>query len=80
MTDNPFPAIMGRVCYRPCETACNRGQLDSAVGINSVERYLGDQAIRQGWLPQAGPTRRPVIRDGTIRTTTSRSPGAQGST
>jgi NADPH-dependent glutamate synthase beta subunit-like oxidoreductase len=49
MADNPFPAIMGRVCYRPCETACNRGQLDSAVGINSVERYLGDQAIAQGW-------------------------------
>lgn len=49
MTDNPFPAIMGRVCYRSCETACNRAQLDSAVGINSVERYLGDQAIAQGW-------------------------------
>ena len=49
MADNPFPAIMGRVCYRPCETACNRAQLDSAVGINSVERYLGDQAIHEGW-------------------------------
>jgi 2-oxoacid:acceptor oxidoreductase delta subunit (pyruvate/2-ketoisovalerate family) len=49
MADNPFPAIMGRVCYRPCETACNRGQLDEAVGINSVERFLGDEAIRRGW-------------------------------
>jgi 2-oxoacid:acceptor oxidoreductase delta subunit (pyruvate/2-ketoisovalerate family) len=49
MADNPFPAIMGRVCYRPCETACNRAQLDSAVGINSVERFLGDEAIKQGW-------------------------------
>ncbi|HEU5469508.1 MAG TPA: FAD-dependent oxidoreductase, partial [Actinophytocola sp.] len=49
MLDNPFPAIMGRVCYRPCETACNRGQLDESVGINSVERFLGDQAIRRGW-------------------------------
>jgi NADPH-dependent glutamate synthase beta subunit-like oxidoreductase len=49
MQDNPFPAIMGRVCYRPCETACNRAQLDSAVGINSVERFLGDEALRQGW-------------------------------
>jgi NADPH-dependent glutamate synthase beta subunit-like oxidoreductase len=47
--DNPFPAIMGRVCYHPCETSCNRGQLDEAVGINSVERFLGDEAIRQGW-------------------------------
>ncbi|WP_206053648.1 NAD(P)-binding protein [Nocardioides iriomotensis] len=49
MADNPFPAIMGRVCYHPCETACNRAQLDEAVGINSVERFVGDEAIRQGW-------------------------------
>jgi 2-oxoacid:acceptor oxidoreductase delta subunit (pyruvate/2-ketoisovalerate family) len=54
--ENPMPAIMGRVCYRPCETACNRAQLDEAVGINSVERFLGDEALRQGWsLPSAGP-------------------------
>ncbi|HTW00027.1 MAG TPA: NAD(P)-binding protein [Streptosporangiaceae bacterium] len=49
MADNPFPAVMGRVCYRPCETACNRGQLDESVGINSVERFLGDEAIARGW-------------------------------
>jgi NADPH-dependent glutamate synthase beta subunit-like oxidoreductase len=49
MEDNPFPAVMGRVCYHPCETACNRGQLDEAVSINSVERFVGDEAIRQGW-------------------------------
>ncbi len=49
MRDNPFPAVMGRVCYHPCETACNRAQLDEAVGINSVERFLGDEAIKQGW-------------------------------
>jgi len=47
--DNPFPAIMGRVCYHPCETACNRAQLDEAVGIHSVERFLGDEAIARGW-------------------------------
>jgi 2-oxoacid:acceptor oxidoreductase delta subunit (pyruvate/2-ketoisovalerate family) len=56
MTDNPLPAVMGRVCYRPCETACNRGQLDAAVGINSVERFLGDEAIRRGWtVPVTAP-------------------------
>ena len=49
MEDNPLPAIMGRVCYHPCETACNRVQIDEAVGINSVERFLGDEAIKQGW-------------------------------
>ena len=47
--DNPLPAVMGRVCYQPCEGACNRGSIDSAVGINSIERFLGDEAIRQGW-------------------------------
>ncbi len=47
--ENPLPAVMGRVCYHPCEGACNRAQLDSAVGINSVERFLGDEAIRRGW-------------------------------
>ena len=53
--DNPFPAVMGRICYHPCETACNRAQLDEAVGINSVERFLGDLAIERGWpLPGAG--------------------------
>src|SRR5215469_18569116 len=56
MVDNPLPAVMGRVCYRPCETACNRGQLDAAVGINSVERFLGDEAIKQGWtVPVTAP-------------------------
>ena len=47
--DNPLAAIMGRVCYHPCEGACNRGKLDEAVGINSVERFLGDEAIKKGW-------------------------------
>ncbi|HSH07063.1 MAG TPA: NAD(P)-binding protein [Burkholderiales bacterium] len=47
--DNPLPAVMGRVCYHPCESACNRAQLDAAVGINSVERFLGDEALRRGW-------------------------------
>ena len=63
VNDNPFPAIMGRVCYHPCESACNRTELDSAVGINSVERFLGDEAIEQGWqLPEpAAPTGRRVL-------------------
>jgi NADPH-dependent glutamate synthase beta subunit-like oxidoreductase len=47
--DNPFAAIMGRVCYHTCESACNRGKIDEAVGINSVERFLGDEAVKRGW-------------------------------
>ena len=54
MEDNPFPAIHGRVCYHPCETACNRGQLDEPVSIHAVERFLGDYAIEQGWQVEAG--------------------------
>lgn len=47
--ENPFPAVMGRVCYHTCESACNRGQVDAPVGINSVEHFLGDEAIARGW-------------------------------
>jgi len=52
MQDNPFPAVMGRVCYHPCTAVCNRAEVDEAVGINSVERFLGDEAIKQGWMPE----------------------------
>ncbi len=54
MADNPFPAIHGRVCYHPCETACHRAQVDEAVGIHAVERFLGDYAIAQGWTIEPG--------------------------
>ena len=63
MDDNPLPATMGRVCYHPCESACNRVQLDEAVGINAVERFLGDQAIKYGWnmTPGAASGKRVMI-------------------
>jgi 2-oxoacid:acceptor oxidoreductase delta subunit (pyruvate/2-ketoisovalerate family) len=47
--NNPMPAVMGRVCYHPCEGSCNRAHLDSSVGINSVEHFLGDEALKRGW-------------------------------
>ncbi len=56
MKNNPFPAVMGRVCYHSCESACNRVQLDDAVGINSVERFLGDQALINQWKIKPGKT------------------------
>jgi NADPH-dependent glutamate synthase beta subunit-like oxidoreductase/Pyruvate/2-oxoacid:ferredoxin oxidoreductase delta subunit len=43
---NPFPAVMGRVCPAPCETGCNRNVVEDHVGINSVEHYLGEYAIK----------------------------------
>jgi len=54
--DNPFPAIHGRVCYHPCESVCNRVNLDSAVSIHSVERFLGDLALERGWRLDPPPT------------------------
>jgi len=61
--ENPFPAVMGRVCYHPCTSVCNRAQLDEAVGINSVERFLGDEAISRGWKPviEAEPSGKRVL-------------------
>lgn len=40
--ESPFPAIMGRVCFHPCEKKCNRGNMDGSVSINALERHLGD--------------------------------------
>ena len=49
--ENPLPAVHGRVCYHPCETACNRAQVDDAVSIHAIERFLGDEALARGWQP-----------------------------
>ncbi len=51
MEDNPMPGVMGRVCYHPCEDACNRGRLDESVGIHAIERFLGRKAWEEGWKP-----------------------------
>jgi len=56
---NPFPAVMGRVCPHPCEGHCNRKDKDGAVGINSIERFIGDYGIAHGLrhekIPGEGP-------------------------
>ena len=57
--DNPFPCIHGRVCYHPCESVCNRADLDSAISIHAVERFLGDLALERGWLFDP-----PLVRSG----------------
>jgi NADPH-dependent glutamate synthase beta subunit-like oxidoreductase len=63
VADNPFPAIHGRVCYHPCESVCNRANLDSAVSIHAVERFLGDLALEQGWAfdPPPVPSAKRVL-------------------
>ncbi len=45
---SPLPSVCGRVCPHPCEDVCNRTHKDGAVGINKLERFLGDWAIEKG--------------------------------
>lgn len=64
MADNPMPGIHGRVCYHPCENDCNRTRLDATVSIHAVERFLGDQALKNDWrvhVDQAPDRKRVLI-------------------
>ena len=62
VADNPLPGIHGRACYHPCETKCSRGDLDEAVSIHAVERFLGDLAVERGWTVSPGtPTGKKVL-------------------
>lgn len=45
---NPFPATLGRICPHPCESNCNRAELDEPLAINAMERFLGDYGINSG--------------------------------
>lgn len=55
---NPFPAVAGRICHRPCETACNRGAYDESVSICKLERAVGDMALDAGWAHEPPATER----------------------
>ncbi len=46
---NPFPSTCGRVCPHPCESNCNRTYKDGAVGINNLERFVGDFALQNNF-------------------------------
>jgi len=48
---NPFPSVCGRVCDRPCETFCRRGDLDDAVSIRALKRYAADAEAAEGIAP-----------------------------
>ncbi|MES9898165.1 MAG: NAD(P)-binding protein [Sedimenticola sp.] len=51
---NPFPSMMGRVCPAPCQDGCNRSDVEDFVGINSVEQFIGDTALANGYQFEAG--------------------------
>lgn len=48
---HPMPAITGRLCPHPCETACSRNKIDEAVNINSLEQYTGDYLLDRPITP-----------------------------
>jgi NADPH-dependent glutamate synthase beta subunit-like oxidoreductase len=52
METTPFPSVCGRVCPHPCEGECNRKEKEGAVGINSVERFIGDFGLEKGLKPK----------------------------
>ena len=49
--ENPLPRVCGRVCFHPCEAACNRKEFDEATSINALERFVGDHAFQSGKRP-----------------------------
>jgi len=52
LQENPFPGVLGRVCFHPCEAACNRRELDDAIAIRTLERFAADMAGRGSLTPR----------------------------
>jgi len=54
--DNPFPAVCGRVCTHPCEKHCRRAQVDEALSICDIKRFVGDFALlNESDIPATAP-------------------------
>jgi heterodisulfide reductase subunit A len=57
----PFPAVIGRVCNHPCETACNRGEYDEPISICSLKRFAADAETEPAPLPAIGAARDQMV-------------------
>lgn len=57
LDEQPLPSVLGRVCYAPCEEACNRAGYDQPVAIRNLERFLGDYAAEHGLAPPTADAR-----------------------
>ena len=44
----PFPSVCGRVCFHPCESQCNRDQVDEPIAINNIKRFVSEYVHREG--------------------------------
>ena len=69
---NPFPSQMGRVWPAPCQSGCNRNEVDDYVGINAVEQFIGDKAFKEihdgsTFVYSTKITEKDIIKTGTIR-------------
>lgn len=62
--DNPLIAVTGRVCFHPCEGECNRTVMEGPVGIQAVERFLGDMGLEQPFRMDAADTGKRVAAVG----------------
>jgi NADPH-dependent glutamate synthase beta subunit-like oxidoreductase len=47
----PLPAVTGRVCPHPCESECVRREVDEAVNINALERFVADRRLNEKAQP-----------------------------
>ena len=43
--ENPLPAVCGRICNRRCEDECTRGNIDRAVAIDEVKKFIADREL-----------------------------------
>jgi heterodisulfide reductase subunit A-like polyferredoxin len=58
---NPLPGICGRVCYAPCQEACNRGQIDESLAIRDLKRFATDSVdLDKLEMPAVEPTGKKV--------------------
>ncbi|MCF8129331.1 MAG: FAD-dependent oxidoreductase [Deltaproteobacteria bacterium] len=54
--ENVLPGICGRICTHPCEEACRRGDLDDALAIRDIKRFLSDYEITHAHEPEIEKT------------------------
>ena len=52
--ENPFPAICGRICPRGCESACTRGEIDEAIAIDDIKKFIAEQDlnVKHRYIPK----------------------------
>ncbi len=61
MNNMPLAGCLGRVCTRPCETACRRQLVEEPIAICQLKRFPADQAVSRGWKPAVLARKLPAI-------------------